>query len=132
MWKHKFLSFVLIDRIISNFTLLLSLSYFLVSLVFQLWLPAGVLVLWWLVSRGVRISPNLLRRPSNIILIPVYVVTNFAMAIVRIYALLTLNRQDWLTRGASRRTANFGLVLARIGTACILALLALGVYYYRL
>lgn len=131
VWKHKFLSFVLVDRIISNFTLLLSLSYFLVSLVFQLWLPAGVLVLWWLVSRGVRISPNLLRRPSNIRLIPVYVVTNFAMAIVRIYALLTLNRQDWLTRGASRRTANFGLVLARVGTACILALLVLAVYYYR-
>ena len=131
VWKHKFLSFVLIDRIVSNLTLLLSLSYFLVSLAFRLWLPAGVLVLWWLASRGVRISPNLLRHPANIRLIPVYVVTNFAMAIVRIYALLTLNRQDWLTRGSRRRTADFGLALARVGTACILALLVLAVYYYR-
>ncbi|MDP3879873.1 MAG: glycosyltransferase [Dehalococcoidales bacterium] len=131
IWKHKFLSFILIDRIISNFTLLLSLSYFFVSLFFQLWLPAAILVAWWMVSRGVRISPNLLRRPSNIRLIPVYVATNFAMAIVRIYALLTLNRQDWMTRGARKRAGNFGLVLARVGTACILALLMLGVYFYR-
>ena len=109
--------------IISNFTLLLSLSYFLVSLIFQLWLPAGVLVLWWLVSRGVRISPNLLKHPLNIRLIPVYVATNFAMAIMRIYALLTLNRQDWLTRGARKRTTSLGLVVARVGTVCIMAYL---------
>lgn len=131
LWKHKFLSFILVDRIISNFTLLLSLSYFFVSLVLQLWIPAGVLVAWWLVSRVVKISPNLVRHPSNIRLIPVYIGMNFVMAIVRIYALLTLNRQDWLTRGAKRQRSNFGLVLARVGTACILALLGLAVYYYR-
>ncbi|MBI2850777.1 MAG: glycosyltransferase [Chloroflexi bacterium] len=131
VWRRKFLSFILVDRIISNLTLLLSLSYFFVSLYLRLWIPVGILVAWWLVSRGIRITPNLARRPGNIRLIPVYIVTNFGMAIVRLYALLTLNRQDWLTRGARKRDANFGLVLARIGTAGILALIILAVYLYR-
>ncbi|MBI4330654.1 MAG: glycosyltransferase [Chloroflexi bacterium] len=130
-WRHPFLAFILIDRTISNFTLLLSLAYFSVSLVLQLWAPAAVLVAWWLVSRTLRLMPNLARRPANVRIIPIYVGINFAMAIVRIYALLTLNRQDWLTRGARRQKGNLGLVLARVGTFLIVAGMGVAVYFYR-
>lgn len=131
VWKHPFLSFMLIDRIISNFTLLLSLDYFIISLVLGLWIPAAILVLWWLFSRSVRILPNLVRRPSNVKRVPLYIVVNFAMAFVRLYALLTLNRQDWLTRGAQKKPGNFGLVLARLATLAIVAGLATVVYFSR-
>ncbi|MBI2832136.1 MAG: glycosyltransferase [Chloroflexi bacterium] len=131
VWKHKFLSFLLIDRTISNFTLLVSLVYFIISLILQLWIPAVILFLWWLFSRSLRISPNLVSHPKNIKLVPVYVWVNFALAIVRIYSLLTLNRQDWLTRGVRRRPISPGLVLARIATFLIVALMALAVYNSR-
>jgi len=134
VWKHPFLAFVLIDRLVSPFALILSLMYFIVSLVFQLWIPAAIFFIWWLFSRGVRILPHLLRRPRNIRLVPVYVFANFAMAIIKIYALLTLNRQDWITRrGAERapKSGTFRLMLARIATVGILATLATAVAYSR-
>jgi hypothetical protein len=108
--------------------------YFIVSLVFQLWIPAAILFVWWFFSRGVRILPHLLRRPRHIILVPAYVFANFSMAIIKIYALLTLNRQDWITRrGAERapKSGTFRLMLARIATVGILAALATAVAYSR-
>jgi cellulose synthase/poly-beta-1,6-N-acetylglucosamine synthase-like glycosyltransferase len=134
IWKHPFLAFVLIDRLISPLALSLSLMYFIVSLVFHLWIPAAILFVWWFFSRGVRILPHLLRRPRNIRLLPAYVFANFSMAIIKIYALLTLNRQDWITRrGAERapKSGGFYLVLARIATLAILAGLAAAVAYSR-
>jgi len=134
VWKHPFLAFVLIDRLISPLALTLSLMYFIVSLVFQLWIPAAILFVWWFFSRGVRILPHLLRRPRNIKLVPAYVFANFSMAIIKIYALLTLNRQDWITRqGAERapKSGGFYLVLARIATLAILAALAAAVAYSK-
>lgn len=134
VWKHPFLAFVLIDRLVSPLALSLSLMYFIVSLVFQMWIPAAILFVWWFFSRGFRILPHLLRRPHNIKLVPAYVFANFSMAIIKIYALLTLNRQDWITRrGAERapKSGGFYLVLARIGTLAILAGLAIAVAYSR-
>ena len=134
VWKHPFLAFVLVDRLVSPLALLLSLMYFIVSLIFQLWIPAAILFVWWFFSRGVRIIPNLQRHPHNIRLVPAYVFANFAMAIVKIYGLLTLNRQDWITRrGAERapKSGGFYLVLARIATLAILAGLAAAVAYSR-
>lgn len=131
VWKHPFLSFMLVDRIISNFTLLLSFVYFFIALAFQLWLAAAGLVVWWLFSRSLRLMPNLLRRPGNIFLVPAYVVTNFAMVFVRIYALFTLNRQDWITRGAKRKPGHFGLVLAQVATLAVVWGLGMVVYLTR-
>jgi cellulose synthase/poly-beta-1,6-N-acetylglucosamine synthase-like glycosyltransferase len=134
VWKHPFLAFVLVDRLVSPLALLLSLMYFIVSLIFHLWLPAAILFVWWFFSRGVRIIPNLQRHPRNIRLVPAYVFANFAMAIVKIYSLLTLNRQDWITRRGAERAPKSGgvyLVLARIATLAILAALATAVAYSR-
>jgi len=131
IWKHPFLAFELLDHVISNFTLLLGLVYFVLSLAFHLWIPAGILLGWWLFSRTLRILPNLARRPGNIKLVPVYIVENFAMAITHLYALLTMNRQGWLTRGAKKKPLNLALILAWIGTMAIVAILVVFVYHRR-
>jgi hyaluronan synthase len=134
VWKHPFLAFVLVDRLVSPLALNLSLMYFIVSLIFHLWIPAAILFVWWFFSRGVRIIPHLQRRPRHIILVPAYVFANFSMAIIKIYALLTLNRQDWITRRGTERapkSGGFYLVLARIATLAILAALAAAVAYSR-
>ena len=38
------------------------------------------------------------RRPSSFLYIPPFVLLTFVMAVVKIYALLTIRRQRWLTR----------------------------------
>jgi hypothetical protein len=56
------------------------------------------------------------------------------MAIIKIYALLTLNRQDWITRRGAERApqlSNSRLTLAKIGTVAILAGLAMAVVYFK-
>lgn len=134
VWRHPFLAFRLLDRLVSPLTLSLSLIYFVVSLVLQLWIPAVILFVWWLFSRGVRILPHLLRRPGDIVLLPVYVFVNFAHAITKIYGLLSLNHQDWITRrGAERapKSDGFSLALARAGTLVILSIVALLVFHSR-
>lgn len=134
VWKHPFLTFVLVDRLISPFTLSLSWIYFVLSLVFHLWIPAAILFVWWFLSRSIRTLPNWLRRRRNLRFVPAYVFANFTMAIIKIYALLTLNRQDWITRRGAERApqpSNFRLTLAKIGTGAILASLAIAVAYYK-
>jgi len=82
----------------------------------------------------VRILPHLLRRPRNIVLVPAYVFANFTMATIKIYALLTLNRQDWITRRGAERapeSGTFHLILARVATFLILVLQAMVVAYFR-
>ena len=134
VWKHPILAFFLIDKLISPFTLILSLFYFIVSLIFQLWIPAAIIFVWWTFSRGVRLLPNLVRRPSNVLLVPVYVFVSFIMVIIKIYALLTLTHQDWITRRDKVRKPQSGglnLAMAKITTLVIIAALFLGLVLYK-
>lgn len=134
VWKHPFLAFHLIDRMICPFTLSLSLAYLLTSLFLKMWLPVAILLGWYIFSRGIKLLPHLQRRPADVVLLPVYVLVNFATAIIKIYGLLSLNRQDWITRrDACRapRTSIYHLILARIGTFIIIITLGVIVIYSR-
>ncbi len=131
-WKHPFLAFQLIDRMISPFTLTIGLMYFFVSLAQQVWLGAAILLTWYVFSRGIRIMPHLLRRPGDIVILPAYILANFATAIIRIYGLLTLNRQDWITRLAAERAvtpSKFHLTLAKIATFAIIIIFGIAISY---
>jgi hyaluronan synthase len=46
----------------------------------------------------VRILPHLRRRPSSVLLVPVFVLVTFVMAVLKLWALATVRRQRWLTR----------------------------------
>jgi len=132
VWKHPFLAYQLIDRMISPFTLTASLMYFFVSLGQKMWLPVAILLTWYVFSRGIKIIPHLQRRPGDIVLLPAYVFVNFATAIIRIYGLLTLNHQDWMTRLATERAmtpSKFRLALAKIVTFAIIIIFGIAVSY---
>ena len=98
VWRHPFLSFTMLDKAVSSFTLLVSPIFLGIALVNGHWKVALALVLWWFVSRGAKHLPHLERRKRDILLIPLFILVSFAMAIVKIYALLTMRRQRWLTR----------------------------------
>jgi cellulose synthase/poly-beta-1,6-N-acetylglucosamine synthase-like glycosyltransferase len=98
VWRHPFLAYTMIDKGVSSFTLLLGPIFMVVALVNHNWIFAAVLGLWWQVSRSAKLLPHIRRRPSSFFLVPGYVVISWAMALIKIHALLTIRRQRWLTR----------------------------------
>jgi cellulose synthase/poly-beta-1,6-N-acetylglucosamine synthase-like glycosyltransferase len=60
---------------------------------------ATIAIAWLLFGRGLRGLAHLRQRPSDIFLLPlVAVMTVFIALFVKTYALITMNRQGWLTR----------------------------------
>jgi cellulose synthase/poly-beta-1,6-N-acetylglucosamine synthase-like glycosyltransferase len=98
VWRHPFLAYTMIDKGLSSFTLLLGPVAMTFALVTQNWILAGVLLLWWQVSRAAKLAPHIRRRPSSFFFVLGYVVVSWLMAIIKITALVTIRKQAWLTR----------------------------------
>lgn len=98
MYRHKFLAFTTIDKAVGGFTLLVSPVFMGFAIAYGNWNVAGVLGGWWWISRAAKHLPHLHRKPSHFFLIPVFVLVSFLVAMTKIYALLTVRRQRWLTR----------------------------------
>ncbi|MEK7557157.1 MAG: glycosyltransferase, partial [Patescibacteria group bacterium] len=132
-WVYKYPRFVwyLTDRVLQPFAQLLSPISFIVSLALGLWIPAVVLFVWWHISRVVRMWPHLRRQPRDGVLVPLFVTLNFYNSLMKIYALVTLNRQGWITRWGKERLpgppAWLRLTAAYGVTAAVVAVLAAGV-----
>jgi cellulose synthase/poly-beta-1,6-N-acetylglucosamine synthase-like glycosyltransferase len=100
LWRrHRFLAFSMLDKAASSFTLLVAPVFMAMAVAAGHWQVVQLLALWWLVSRSAKMLPHLERRPSHILtMVPVFIVMSFAMALVKIAALLTIRKQRWLTR----------------------------------
>jgi cellulose synthase/poly-beta-1,6-N-acetylglucosamine synthase-like glycosyltransferase len=100
LWRrHRFLAFSMLDKAASSFTLLVAPAFMAMAVAARHWQVVQLLGLWWLVSRSAKMLPHLERRPSHILtMVPVFIVMSFAMALVKIGALLTIRKQRWLTR----------------------------------
>jgi len=99
IWKReKFLAFCMIDRFVQPFTLILGPIYFIFSIIWGHWLAVGILLIWWHFSRGIKLYPHLKRYPYDILILPFYIVITYLMAILKIYALVTIRQQGWITR----------------------------------
>jgi cellulose synthase/poly-beta-1,6-N-acetylglucosamine synthase-like glycosyltransferase len=98
VWRHPFLAYTMIDKGISSFTLLVGPIVMGIALATQNWIFAGVLLLWWQISRSAKLLPHIRRRPSSFFFVLGYVVVSWVMAIIKIRALLTIRKQAWLTR----------------------------------
>lgn len=102
-WKHPFLAFHIIDRFISIFTLFFGPIFFGLALYLNNYILAISILILWMVGRGIKIIPHLKRHPEDISLLPVYVVINFMIAVIKLYALVTIRDQKWI-RSANRKT----------------------------
>jgi hyaluronan synthase len=102
-WKHPFLAFHIIDRFISIFTLFFGPIFFGIALYLNHYVLAVSILLLWMIGRGIKILPHLKRHPGDIILLPVYVVINFMIAIIKLYALVTIRDQKWI-RSKNRKS----------------------------
>jgi hyaluronan synthase len=98
VWRHPFLSYTMIDKGLSGFTLLLGPGFFVHSLVQGNWMFCVVLVAWWQLSRAAKLLPHIRRRPSSLFFVLGYVAVSWVMAFIKIYALVTIRTQRWGTR----------------------------------
>lgn len=132
--KEKILAFHMVDRFIQPFTLTLGLIYFVLSIIWGHYLIAVIILVWWHLSRVIKIFPHLRHRPSDLFILPAYVLTVYIMGVVKIYAFFTINKQGWLTRWDKNRLGGFKyfkLMPAYTGTAAVIFLLGFGVVNYR-
>ncbi len=128
VFRHPFLAFSMIDKAVSPFTLLLSPFYMGLALVSGDWGVAGILAGWWLVSRSAKMLPHLERKPSHALtMMPLFIPLTFVMALVKIFALLTIRKQRWLTRDVevSAKTKTVRRTVALPAVVALMLLVAL-------
>jgi len=116
-WRHPYLAFYMIDRFISTFTLFLGPIFLGISIYYHQFTVTLAILALWLVGRGIKILPHLRRRPEDIPLVPIFVAINFLMALIKLYALITIREQKWIRehyqlKGFGRKTRE--RVLAKI------------------
>jgi cellulose synthase/poly-beta-1,6-N-acetylglucosamine synthase-like glycosyltransferase len=97
-WRRPYLALTMVDKMVSSFTVLVAPVYMTLAIATAEWRFVATLFGWWWVSRSAKLLPHLRRRPSSFFYIPAFVLLTFGMAVVKIYALLTIRRQRWLTR----------------------------------
>jgi cellulose synthase/poly-beta-1,6-N-acetylglucosamine synthase-like glycosyltransferase len=127
-WRKPFFIFHLIDRLFQPFTTLIAPIYCLFCVYQQRWFMVGLLISWWFLSRLVKVWPHLQWKFSNIKILPWYIGIGYWFAVVRIYALFTMNQQGWITRWNSSRMALAGplrLLPGYLATAVTVLLIAL-------
>lgn len=135
VWKnHKVLAIHMLDKFVQPLTLLLSPIYFLVSLYLGLWQGALIIAIWWLVSRAIKIYPHLKENPLDIFILPLYIPVTFLMAIVKIYAFFTIDKEGWITRWNEKRLRGmnfFHAAVSYISTGALVFLLVFVVFNYK-
>jgi len=135
VWKRPALAYYLLDKCVSTLTVLVSPMILGLAIYTHHWELAVAVPVWWLATRGLKLLPYLRRRPYDLWIIPVYVLLGFVQAIIKMYALVTLNRQGWLTRERQsparfRLTALVTSAASYLATLIMVGLLFLGVSAY--
>lgn len=134
-WRRPYLAFYMIDRFISTFTLFLGPIFFAVSIYYHQFTITLAILALWMVGRGIKVLPHLRRRPDDILLVPVFVAVNFLMALVKLYALVTLREQKWIREHyqLKKRTGYSHTLLPKIKnvvlTTGVVSCLVLFVFY---
>lgn len=135
IWRReKILAFYMIDRFTQPFTLILGPIYFVLSIIWNQYLIAAILLTWWHFSRAIKIYSHLKHRPSDLFILPAYVLTTYIIAIIKIYDLFTINKQGWITRWNKDRLKDWKylkLAPAYLGTAMVILFLGFGVINYK-
>ncbi|MEZ4674039.1 MAG: glycosyltransferase [Caldilineaceae bacterium] len=134
LWKHPVLAFYSIDRLFQPLTSLVAPTYLALSIIYRDWFPVVVILLWWLVSRTIKIWMHLRRRRSSIIILPFYIFFIYINALLRIYAFFTMNHQSWVTRWEQTRIRRLGFVrsflsYAATGVMVIFVILVINIAY---
>lgn len=102
LWQVPFVSKVTVLQILlTPVTMGLTLGYLLFSRLEPTPVGFALAAGWLLLGRGIRSYSHLRRHPQEILLLPLYALVVIFIALpVKAYAIVTMNKQGWLTRTA--------------------------------
>jgi cellulose synthase/poly-beta-1,6-N-acetylglucosamine synthase-like glycosyltransferase len=121
MWRLPLITPVSVaQNLLGPFTLLVPVTLIGLSIPAGRSVLAGAIALWLLVGRAIKGWRHISEHPSALLLLPVIALVFIVVMIpIKVYALLTLNRQGWVTRrtdeavaegqGSSTLSTSFGL-----------------------
>lgn len=104
LWsRHPFTAFTMLDKFFNMITLLagpITVGYLCTRS--DAGLPAYVIIIsyvcWLLISRLVKYMPHFIRRPWDILYLPIWIIFTLFFALLKIYCLFTLHVTNWGTR----------------------------------
>ncbi|MFZ0695988.1 MAG: hypothetical protein WAM88_02490, partial [Nitrososphaeraceae archaeon] len=105
-WKHPYLAFYMVDRFISTFTLFLGPIFFGIAIYLNQWVVALAILCLWFVGRGIKIWPHLKRCPQDLFLLPIFVPVYFLIALIKLYALVSIREQKWIRENGSNEVSH--------------------------
>ncbi|MFA5986571.1 MAG: glycosyltransferase [Parcubacteria group bacterium] len=126
MWKNPFLAFHTVDRFVQPFTLLLGPMFLIIALYKGDWIFVSVLIAWWMVSRSIKILGHLRKHPRDLLIMPIYIIYTYVIAVIKIYTLITVGEQSWITRWNKDRLNQLGVIkkwLAYVATFGVVVML---------
>lgn len=103
LWHVPFVSKVTVLQILlTPVTMGIALGYLVLSRFELTWHAAAIAAAWLLVGRGIRSYSHLRRRPLDLFFLPLYALVVIMVALpIKAYAIVTMNKQGWLTRSAT-------------------------------
>ena len=101
VWRYPYLALLLIDKTIAPFMLLIGPLVLAMAILDGHWQLVLSLVIWWHLSRAIKILPHLRRRPTDWLILSAFVAVTFFMSVVKAYALYTITEHKWLTRSVA-------------------------------
>lgn len=103
--RHPFVAFTMVDKFFNPFTLLAGPCTVIYVMTKGGPLPSWVILVcylaWLLVTRVIKYMPHFVRRPQDVIYIPVWIVFNIYFVCLKLYCLCTLYVTDWGTRSGA-------------------------------
>ena len=105
IFRHPTLAFFNLDRFVQPFFMLIGPIIFGFAVYEKAWVTAGILLIWWSVSRTIRLFGYFRANPKRIIYLPFYIVFSYYNALMKIYAWATILEQGWITRWDAKRFA---------------------------
>lgn len=101
--KHPALAYFNFDRFIQPIFMLIGPIVFAISIYQQNWLVTCSLLVWWCLSRFIRLFGYFKRYPARLRFLPAYIVFSYYTAVLKIYAWTTIFEQGWITRWDKKR-----------------------------
>ncbi len=110
--RYPFVAFCMFDKIWNPLTLIAgpaTVAYLCTKPErnFEVWVIIVSYIVWLLLSRLIKYIPHFIKRPQDVLAIPVWLVFNIYFAFLKVYCLFTLHVTEWGTRkGADHNKSN--------------------------
>lgn len=103
LWRVPVITKITVLQILlTPVTMGMTIAYLLLSRVELTQIGIIAPLVWLLVTRGIRGLSHLRRHPQEIVILPVVVAVVILIALpIKVFALVTMNKQGWLTRSAT-------------------------------